>query len=51
MPKNSKLKAMISVGTFSHILSDFARASGTRLFAALMLMGFGVWTIVSQLGH
>ena len=45
------LPAMISVGTFSHILSDFARASGTRLFAALMLMGFGVWTIVSQLGH
>lgn len=45
------LPAMISVGTFSHILSDFARASGTRLFAALMLAGYGVWTIMSQLGH
>ncbi len=45
------LPAMISVGTFSHILSDFARATGTRLVAALMLMGFGVWTILSQFGH
>ncbi len=45
------LPAMISIGAFSHILSDFARASTTRAFAALMLMGFGVWTIVSQLSH
>lgn len=45
------LPALLSVGTFSHILTDFARASGTRTFAALMLMGFGVWTISSQLSH
>ena len=45
------LPAMLSVGTFSQILTDFARNAGTRMFAALMLMGFGVWTIVSQMSH
>lgn len=45
------LPAMLSIGTFSQILSDFARSTGTRLFAALMLMGFGVWTIASQMSH
>lgn len=45
------LPAMISVGTFSHLLADFARASSTRLVAALMLMAFGIWTIAAQLGH
>lgn len=45
------LPAMLSIGTFSHILSEFARAASTRAFAALMLIGFGVWTITTQLGH
>lgn len=45
------LPAMLSVGTFSQILSDFARGTGTRLFAALMLIGFGFWTIGSQMSH
>lgn len=45
------LPAMLSIGTFSQILGDFARATGTRLFAALMLMAYGIWTIMSQLGH
>jgi sulfite exporter TauE/SafE len=45
------LPALISIGTFSHVLSDFARSHKTRAFAALMLMGFGIWTIASQLNH
>lgn len=43
------LPAMIGVGVFSHALNDWARARSTRTFAALLLLGFGLWTISSQL--
>lgn len=45
------LPALLGVGSFSHLVTEFARATGTRLFAALLLAGFGIWTIQSQLGH
>lgn len=43
------LPAMIAVGSLSHFLNEFARHNSTRAFAALMLIGFGIWTIGSQL--
>lgn len=43
------LPAMIAVGSFSHVLNDFARMNSTRVFAAMMLMAYGLWTISSQL--
>lgn len=43
------LPAMLGVGVFSHALNDWARAQSTRTFAALLLMGFGLWTITAQL--
>lgn len=43
------LPAMLGVGLFSRALSDWARTQSTRTFAALLLTGFGLWTIASQL--
>lgn len=46
------IPAMVAVGTFSHVLNDFARMRSTRAFAALVLIGYGLWTISGQLlGH
>ncbi|MAR92294.1 MAG: hypothetical protein CML06_15665 [Pseudomonadales bacterium] len=43
--------AMVSIGSFTHVLAGFARAAATRAAAALLLMGFGVWTLITQLQH
>ncbi len=43
------LPAMLGVGVFSHALNDWARARTTRTVAALLLVGFGIWTVASQL--
>lgn len=43
------LPAMLGVGFFSHALNDWARARGNRTTAALLLIGFGLWTLFSQL--
>ena len=43
------LPAMLGVGMFSHALNDWARAQSTRVVAALLLLGFGLWTVISQL--
>lgn len=43
------LPAMLGVGMFSHVLNDWARAQANRTFAALLLIGFGLWTLLSQL--
>ena len=43
------LPAMLGVSLFSHALNDWARTQTTRTFAALLLLGFGLWTILSQL--
>lgn len=43
------LPAMLGVGMFSHVLNDWARARANRTFAALLLIGFGLWTLLSQL--
>jgi sulfite exporter TauE/SafE len=43
------LPAMIGMGVFSHLLNDIARSQGNRTVAALLLMAFGIWTIVSQI--
>lgn len=43
------LPAMLGVGLFSHALHDWARSRATRTFAALLLIGFGLWTITAQI--
>lgn len=43
------LPAMLGVGLFSHALNDWARSKSTRTFAALLLIGFGLWTITAQI--
>ena len=43
------LPAMLGIGMFSHALNAFARTAGTRTVAALLLIGFGIWTLVTPL--
>lgn len=43
------LPAMLGVGFFSHVLNDWARTRSNRTAAALLLIGFGLWTLLSQL--
>lgn len=43
------LPAMLGVGVFSHLLNDIARSQTTRTFAALLLIAFGIWTLMSQI--
>ncbi|HVK98430.1 MAG TPA: sulfite exporter TauE/SafE family protein [Dongiaceae bacterium] len=43
------LPAMVGIGAFSHVLNDLARSRNTRTLAALLLIGFGVWTLLTQL--
>lgn len=42
------LPALVSLGTFSQLLQNLARATHTRSIAGLFLIAFGLWTIGSQ---
>lgn len=42
------LPAMIGVGLFAHALQDFARSRATRSVAGILMILYGVWTMLGQ---